>query len=247
MLFNIRLLNVYLDLVLRVRVRLARIHYDLCWGIIPMNTAYFIPDPPLVFCGGCATTENNSWIRFVASATTVSFFYNVFSCANNQGLQAAIFLALGGDCNNLVELACFSSGGHMSNIFIEANVVPGQTYLLMTDGWAGDICGFNLTASGVSYDWSAPTPLINGPLSVCQGTQTSYNVVNPSPDADYCWSVNSTTHFGDTFEFNFPESQPTVEICVTATFYCQSESTCIVVNVETGAHCRYSNARSMLR
>ena len=207
---------------------------DLCSGSIPVSTSGFLPDPPLTFCGGTATTENNSWVQFVASATTVSFFYNVTTCANGNGVQAVIYSAVGGDCSNLVELACFNSGGTMQNFTVSANVVPGQTYLLMTDGYAGDQCNFTVTPTGVNLNPPPPpAPIISGPLGVCSGDIVTYTVTNPSPSATYVWYQPPNAGNGITTSIDFTNQSGNIQLCVEASVPCNPACTCITIMVET--------------
>ena len=208
---------------------------SLCSGSIPVSTAGFVPDPPLTFCGGGATVENNSWVEFVAQCSPVCFDFTLSSCLNNDGVQAVIFQAISGNCNSLVELACFNSGGIAQNFQVCAPVVPGNSYLLMIDGYAGDQCNFSVTHTCVETSPTPPPPpIINGPLVVCSDMagNVTYTVTNPAPGAIYNWYEPAPGTTGTSYTLNLTNLGSPVQICVEASVPCVPECTCINVDIE---------------
>ena len=138
---------------------------------------------PDIFCG---VIENNQWIRFVACEPQVVIDLIVNSCngtLTGSGLQAEIFST--DDCFNFTSVSnCFNSSTPINGTLTANGLTPGNIYYLMVDGWAGDICDFNIDIiSGIDTD--PPNPIliaegmINGPLSVCPGETVVYTLTPP--------------------------------------------------------------------
>lgn len=100
-----------------------------------------------VFCG---TIENNSWYKFTASSTTHSFpITYVGGCADNRGIQAHVYQVTtnaSGCCTNFVSKSnCYNPGNTSLGTVVATNLVIGQEYMLMIDGYAGDGCEFTIS------------------------------------------------------------------------------------------------------
>jgi gliding motility-associated-like protein len=130
----------------------------------------------------CGSIENNSWLSFVASGTSASLGFNSGGCQDNSaGIQAVIYAS--SNCTSFTEVSnCESQSGGSGTFTITTNVnlVPGQTYYVMVDGFAGNICSYTVTAqAGVALGQQ-----ITGPNQLCPGgtgvlgsssTASSYN------------------------------------------------------------------------
>lgn len=94
------------------------------------------------------TIENNSWIKFIADSTAAIFDFDVplsGSCPN--GIQTAVF-AYNGTTLTRMSPCALSDGSHSGNFQLTASgLTIGQTYYIMTDGNAGDICDFTINAN----------------------------------------------------------------------------------------------------
>jgi hypothetical protein len=95
------------------------------------------------------TVENNSWLKFQATSTTASFDFNVAlggSCLN--GIQTAIFSYNGASLTRVSNCA-LSDGSHSGNFTLAStsSLTVGETYYLMIDGNAGDICDYTINAT----------------------------------------------------------------------------------------------------
>jgi len=94
------------------------------------------------------TIENNSWIKFIADSTAAIFDFNVplgGSCLN--GIQTAVF-AYNGTTLTRMSPCALSDGSHSGNFQLTASgLTVGETYYIMTDGNAGDICDFTINAN----------------------------------------------------------------------------------------------------
>jgi len=107
-----------------------------------------------IFCG---SIENNSWYSFVASGTTASFpFTSITGCVWNDGIQAEVYSVTtnaSGCCTGFTSMSnCYNPGTTATGTVSATGLTIGQTYILMVDGYAGDVCNFTVngwTAIGV--------------------------------------------------------------------------------------------------
>lgn len=126
---------------------------NLLGGLCGSTLSSYTPDEMTSFCASNdgASVENNSWISFVASETSVSIQQWITGpCTINQGVQYAAF---SGVCGSLVELpGCINptnTYGQSEFLNID-NLTVGEQYYIMIDGDQGDICPFLWAAvSGV--------------------------------------------------------------------------------------------------
>lgn len=129
--------------------------------------------PPGLFCG---SIENNSFISFIAGASSVEL--EVIVSGGSSCVDGVQFMVLGNpngptcDSPNIVDYGCQSPMAPGNNQFIANNLVPGLEYYMMVDGFAGDVCTYQINAvSGVVVDVSA------GPdRSICDGQSVNLNV-----------------------------------------------------------------------
>jgi len=102
------------------------------------------------FCNGAGTIENNFFIGFTAQTNEIKLKVTVDNCnqsSNQLGLQVAVIET---DCiSNSTTMQgpnpCVFNGIFNSSEIIHANnLVPGNPYYVMIDGFAGDICEVSL-------------------------------------------------------------------------------------------------------
>jgi gliding motility-associated-like protein len=115
----------------------------------------------------CGSIENNSWLSFVASSTSASLGFNSGGCQDNSaGIQAVIYAS--SNCTSFTEVSNCESQGNGSGTFTittNVNLVPGQTYYIMVDGFAGNVCNYTVTAqAGVALGQT-----LTGPSQLCPG------------------------------------------------------------------------------
>lgn len=114
------------------------------------------PDLDADFCG---SVENNGWFSFVADSAAMTFRIDVDNCLTGFGIQGGIFET--SDCLNFTPVSNCWNPQIIANGSMQATgLVPGNTYYMMIDGYAGDDCEF--TASRVG-----------GPFPVVWGTYTA--------------------------------------------------------------------------
>lgn len=125
-------------------------------------TTGYTPDQPgnvsSVFCG---SIENNQWYSFVATATSHTFSFTTSGCTNGWGIQAQVFsvTTTGApciSCNSFTSMGtCYNPGTTTAGSTTASGLTIGQTYYLMIDGNAGDVCNFALS------NWGATTLPLN--------------------------------------------------------------------------------------
>lgn len=128
--------------------------------------------------------NNNSWIKFTAASATATLGVSISNCWNAKGIQMQIFS--GTNCSNFVPVSAFQQSA--TGFTITANgLTVGQTYYLMVDGYAGDVCNYTITAnSGVLF------PAITAaPNSICLGASTTLTA--PVGATSYSWAPGGQT------------------------------------------------------
>lgn len=145
------------------------------------------PNPGCVFGTGYTGAspvqiDNNSWLKFTASSTTAELFVNISSCANGNGLQMQIFE--GTNCTNFVPVSNFLEST-TSQTVIASGLTPGNTYYIVVDGFAGDICSYTISAtSGVQV---VEAVAVDDQICIGEGT-TIDALVTGTGSYTYSWS-----------------------------------------------------------
>lgn len=175
---------------------------DLCSDATPVcnffgycgntSAAYSPDDWPELDAADCiGSIDNDSYITFVASSTTASFNVWVYNSQFDDGIQMDVFDGNCGSgpvtlygCDNQM-LPTGTTG--TPNIFTATGLTPGNTYYLMFDGFAGDVCDYTLAPlSGVSIlSVAAITP--GGSTTICPGG-TGVDLQVSGGTGTYTWS-----------------------------------------------------------
>ncbi|TNE56196.1 MAG: T9SS type A sorting domain-containing protein [Bacteroidetes bacterium] len=99
-------------------------------------------------CG--MSIENDSWMKFTAAASDVVIEYSVGGCSRNYGVQLSVF---SGSCGSLsvISGSCINyASNNSTGSWNFSGLVPGNTYYIRTDGYAGDLCSYSFSPiSGV--------------------------------------------------------------------------------------------------
>jgi|GEM_PF-1453825 len=125
-------------------------------GYCGNTSASYTPDQAtgLTSAGFCGSIENNSWLSFVASATTAQFNVSVDNCYSSShtwsystsGIQMQVFGT--SDCSTFTAYSnCWFPGIPTDGFVTATGLTPGQTYYLMIDGTFGDNCDYTIGAS----------------------------------------------------------------------------------------------------
>jgi gliding motility-associated-like protein len=150
-----------------------------CGNTSEAYSAYVWDELENAFCG---SIENNSFIKFVSTAATATFNVNVTNSAAGDGIQMMVF---SGGCGSgaVTDYGCINQMPPGPNTFIATGLTPGNTYYLMIDGFAGDICDYSITAiSGVNV--LNVTPAAPG---ICTGG-TGVVLTASGGNGTYTWS-----------------------------------------------------------
>lgn len=136
------------------------------------TAASFTPDDPANFDANnftCGTIQNNSWYSFVAGANGTNPAVDTFAittianCDNPaNGIQAHVYEIAydpAGCCMAFTNVSnCLGNQTTTPAYVITTGLVPGNTYVLMIDGYAGNNCDFII--SGWSAQGILPVELI---------------------------------------------------------------------------------------
>lgn len=175
----------------------------------------------------CGSIENNSWLSFVASSTSASLIFTSAGCQDNSsGIQAVIYAST--NCTSFTEVSNCESQGSGSGTFTittNVNLVPGQTYYVMVDGFAGNICNYTVTASaGVALGQQ-----ITGPTQLCPGYNGTLS--SSSAAASYTWASNPAGVYPNTQSISISPTVTTTYSLTLGASACVPTGTTIVKTV----------------
>ncbi|HXC04975.1 MAG TPA: T9SS type A sorting domain-containing protein, partial [Bacteroidia bacterium] len=129
--------------------------------------------------------QNNSWVRFTAASTKVTLTVSVGTCFKSpaQGIQMQIFSTTpNNSCTTFAPAAPFyqsTTGFTMS----ANNLVIGNSYIIMIDGFNGDVCNYTIDpGSGVAFP-----DIVVSATPVCIGNSATLQA--PAGATSYSWST----------------------------------------------------------
>ncbi len=150
---------------------------------------WMAPNPGCVFGTGYTgpspvQIDNNSWLQFTASSTTATLYVQVNQCSNGNGMQMQIFS--GTNCTNFTAVSPFLETTTSQSI-TASGLTPGNTYYIVIDGFAGDICSYTISAtSGVQV-----VEAVTSKAAVCLGDSATISaLVTGTGSYSYSWSSN---------------------------------------------------------
>ncbi len=203
---------------------------------VTLNNGNAPPTPPLSF--SCGVTHNNLFYSFCPETGPVTLDITPSNCTVGDGVQAIIYET--DDCVNFIEHACVSNG-NVDPFSISFTGEACNTYILMIDGFLGDVCDFTVTADGIQNIVGPPdAPILDpddNPLILCNGEDQEINVTNDDQCCTaYFWEVRTGTGVisldvdGSSATIN-TLSEGFAELCVKADNFCEEAETCIEVEV----------------
>ncbi len=152
----------------------------------------------------CGSIENNSFLSFVASATTISFDVWVNSSTLGYGIQIFIFSSSGACSGTVTQYGpCYNPGVVQPGpVNITAGgLTVGNTYYIMIDGNAGDVCSYTIGAnSGISI----PVQINPSAATLCPGE--TINLSASGGNGTYTW--NATPQLNTTIGANVTATPP---------------------------------------
>lgn len=203
---------------------------------VTLNNGGSPPTPPLSF--SCGVTHNNLFYSFCPETGPVTLNITPANCTTGQGVQAIIYQT--DDCANFNELVCISNGN--TNPFsINFTGTPCETYILMIDGFSGDVCDFTVTGTGIAAITGPPLePILDpsdDPIVMCEGEQLDIEITNGGQccTANF-WEVQSGLGFisldvnGTSATIN-AIAEGIATFCVKADNFCYESELCVDVEV----------------
>ena len=213
----------------------------------PSGTNQPTPGPAGTFCG--TNINNSSWIRFQASSANVSLGINIVNCTGSpsplgeRGIQLALYNACGSPWayspssippnnsagpapNDENRPSCYGDGLYGNNTLNFNNLVVGNIYYIMFDGWNGHQCDYTITVNnGVQVVSITPT---SNPI--CEGDTINLTASAPGTLNTFTWSSNPASTLPSTASVQVHPTQSTV-YTVVASGICGSQTTSLPITV----------------
>jgi PKD domain/Secretion system C-terminal sorting domain/Proprotein convertase P-domain len=141
----------------------------------------------------CGTVDAPQWLGFVPSTSTVTIVTQAGNCTVGNGLQCGIY----SDCS-APPIACNGGiplGAGTPITLTATNLIPNNTYYLMVDGFAGDVCDFKLDVIPPQFSTLAKPSTPQGFASLCMGGSAAYVVPPAFGATGYIWKINGNGIF----------------------------------------------------
>lgn len=139
-----------------------------CGSTSSTYTADYWPELNSAFCG---SIENNSFLIFTASATSMTFNVWLTSSSTGDGIQIMVFSSTGYCSGAVTSYVCWSPGtGTAGPTPVTATgLTPGNNYYIMIDGFAGDVSDYIIgIASGAVLPVNVASSIAGG-QTICLG------------------------------------------------------------------------------
>ncbi len=112
-----------------------------CGSTSSSYTADYWSELNAAFCG---SIENNSFLIFTASATSMTFNVWLTSSQDGGGIQIMVFSSSGNCSGSITSYVCWSPGTATAGptAVTATGLTPGNNYYIMIDGYSGDVCDY---------------------------------------------------------------------------------------------------------
>lgn len=112
-----------------------------CGSTSATYTADYWSELNSAFCG---SIENNSFLIFTASASSMTFNVWLTSSQEGDGIQIMVFSSSGYCSGSITSYVCWSPGTATAGptAVTATGLTPGNNYYIMIDGFAGDVCDY---------------------------------------------------------------------------------------------------------
>jgi gliding motility-associated-like protein len=150
-----------------------------------------------VFCSGL---QNDSYIKFVADSTAIAFYVWQTSSQNGDGIQMMVYSSTNCGSGAVTDYGCFGqiSPSNNPSLVTATGLTPGQTYYIIIDGYAGDVCNYVIGLPQGSGGIALPANITPAVSNICLGQSVNLTASGGSGTFDWTSSpnvseLNSTT------------------------------------------------------
>ncbi|MEZ4951183.1 MAG: T9SS type A sorting domain-containing protein [Saprospiraceae bacterium] len=135
----------------------------------------------------CGSVENSFWISVIPTEPEITITLESSNCDKGHLLQFLLY-------NQLLEPVTPCYGSSDWGAMNAKNLVPGELYYLMVDGFDGAVCDMGITFVSGIYIPEAKTPKIkspeNIPDTVCIGEPVCIELENQIPFVGFEWNTD---------------------------------------------------------
>jgi gliding motility-associated-like protein len=149
------------------------------------SSTYTVNSWPELNTGFCGSIENNSFLTFQATATSITMNVNVGNCTGGSGIQFYVFTAATCGSGPVTSINCFSPMNPGVNALSFTGLTIGQNYYLMIDGFAGAVCDYSVT---VTSGGSTSTDVTLSPVNPTICINETVNLAATGGNGIYNWS-----------------------------------------------------------
>lgn len=142
-----------------------------------------------VYAGFCGSIENNSFLSFTASATSVSIDVWVNNCSGTDGVQIMIF-STANCADDITSYYCsqVTPTGATATPISANGLTIGETYYIMVDGFGGEVCDYTFSVDNSGSGVLVPVQVSPSSTTVCVGE--TVDLVASEGDGTYNWDTS---------------------------------------------------------
>ncbi|MEZ4926088.1 MAG: T9SS type A sorting domain-containing protein [Saprospiraceae bacterium] len=143
--------------------------------------------PPLTVCGGAITLESPRYYGFVAGSPSLTLEVTEINCLNGQGLEFAFVEECGKYFGCMPGPNVPLGGKYFITVF---NLVVGQPYQFMVDGFNGENCQYLITVNNGSTEGPPLGAVgnIEGLAEICPNATATYTIPEVENAIYYQWT-----------------------------------------------------------
>ena len=140
----------------------------------------------------CGSLENDSYISFVASATSMSFNVWETSTIWGDGIQIMVFSASTCGSGPVTSYVCWNVGYYVAGptLITAPGLTIGNTYYILVDGYAGDVCDYVIGVPAGGGGVALPTAVTPTSQTICLGS--SVTLTGSGGNGVYNWTGANT-------------------------------------------------------
>lgn len=155
-----------------------------CGSTSSSYTANYWPELNSAFCG---SIENNSFLIFTASASSMTFNVWLNSSSEGDGIQIMVFSSSGYCSGSITNYVCWSPGTATAGptAVTATGLTPGNNYYIMIDGYAGDVCDYTIGIQSGALIPVSVASSISGGQTICLGESATLTASGGS--GSYAW------------------------------------------------------------